>query len=42
MNEFEEKISEYNGDFVFLIGNGINKFMNNAVSWNDLLNKNNP
>ena len=37
MNEFKEKISEYNGDFVFLIGNGINKFMNNAVSWNDLL-----
>ena len=37
MNEFKEKISKYNGDFVFLIGNGINKFMNNAVSWNDLL-----
>ena len=37
MNEFKEKISEYNGDFVFIIGNGINKFMNGAVSWNDLL-----
>ena len=37
MNEFKEKISKYNGDFVFLIGNGINKFMNGAVSWNELL-----
>ena len=37
VNKFEENIEAFKGDFAFLIGNGINKFMSGSVSWNDLL-----
>ena len=32
-----EEISKFDGDFAFLIGNGINKYMSGAVSWNEFL-----
>lgn len=39
-NKFlRERLSRYSGDFTFLIGNGINLYFQQALSWNKLLSR---